>query len=339
MNHIINSKIFRLYYQSKWTHQWHSSFLNYKYHYNNDIIINKFLKNYFDFYFFNFLKKNKKLLQKKRKLRAYILNNARCFYLNQIRIIRKWGYTHINLDLFIGTADTMFNQYVIVYPTPRKVFRHRQFPFQNVRGRINPLFHFLTYTHRKIDLTIPKYVALKDNLENKPYSKFINKHLRNKNRFRLLVPVFRSTKYKSRRMRNKINRFDLFTHQILKLHILYNLKKLLHMPVTLSFNWLKIPTAKVITRYITRQLKNRHTLNQIIYSFMRDLFKNYRNLKGILIKCTGRITKRQRASCRWFKLGNIYRSNMMTDLDYSHEIAILKYGVTSIKVWLYSEKK
>jgi hypothetical protein len=74
----------------------------------------------------------------------------------------------------------------------------------------------------------------------------------------------------------------------------------------------------------------------------KGIFKPY-NIKGTTflgfrIDCVGRYSRRQRGSKNTLSIGRVPVGSYKGYLDYGSSIAILTYGVSNVRVWLYYEK-
>ena len=101
-------------------------------------------------------------------------------------------------------------------------------------------------------------------------------------------------------------------------------------------------TAELLARYICIKLRQRFTLQQTIRPLIKYLSKDIlanKYLFGYRIQCTGRFTRRQRATYLIFKEGKVPLATIEAKIDYAADYVILKDGVGSIKVWLYQTDK
>jgi len=101
-------------------------------------------------------------------------------------------------------------------------------------------------------------------------------------------------------------------------------------------------TAELLARYICIKLKQRFTLQQTIRPLINYLSRDIlvkKILFGYRIQCTGRFTRRQRATYLVFKEGKVPLATIQTKIDYAADYVVLKDGVGSIKVWLYQTDK
>jgi ribosomal protein S3 len=57
-------------------------------------------------------------------------------------------------------------------------------------------------------------------------------------------------------------------------------------------------------------------------------------IRGVMIKCSGRFTRKQRATNKVFKLGLIGLSTIQLPLNYFFGTTALKFGAVGIKVYL-----
>jgi hypothetical protein len=95
--------------------------------------------------------------------------------------------------------------------------------------------------------------------------------------------------------------------------------------------------ASVISEFFYVRLKQYYTIWEILKN-INFLFKilrfKYRFIKGYKIMCSGRFSRKQRATYSWKTFGSIAPSSMKSRLDYKHSSISLKYSLCTIKVWV-----
>lgn len=96
----------------------------------------------------------------------------------------------------------------------------------------------------------------------------------------------------------------------------------------------KFVTAYLLTTYIKNLLKNRYTLMESVSSLMRLLRKYKRWFKGLVLRCKGRFSRKERASFSVFRLGKVSFSTLDVIVDYHSMVIVSKYGVCNITLWL-----
>lgn len=111
------------------------------------------------------------------------------------------------------------------------------------------------------------------------------------------------------------------------LFFLYDQK--IKIKISLSLLENSVATASVITRYMVRKLKNRYSLNELIGYIKRLIVPH---VQGLRIKCTGRFTRRQRASVKKVSFGRVSLNTLHYYIDYDYKPVTLKYGVGGIKI-------
>lgn len=57
-------------------------------------------------------------------------------------------------------------------------------------------------------------------------------------------------------------------------------------------------------------------------------------VRGYKITCSGRFSRKQRATYSWKSFGSLGLSSMKSKLDYSYKTIALKYSSCTIKVWV-----
>jgi hypothetical protein len=93
-------------------------------------------------------------------------------------------------------------------------------------------------------------------------------------------------------------------------------------------------TSKFIASYLKIQLKRGFIVTELI-KYMRKKMERNKLIKGYRIDFAGRFRRKERAEFRRLIGGVLPTSSVKSDVDYWHESVVLKYGVCSIKVWLY----
>lgn len=143
---------------------------------------------------------------------------------------------------------------------------------------------------------------------------------------------------------NKANKAKAIVLKLILLEklILLNCQKvgLNHCEVDFSFSKLENISAYLVVNFIKIRLKQQYTLGSIIYPLARFLTSiSGATIKGFRIDCSGRFSRRQRASYLSVKDGRLPFSSRNLNADYHFSEVILKFGKCGIKVWLFSQKK
>ncbi len=90
------------------------------------------------------------------------------------------------------------------------------------------------------------------------------------------------------------------------------------------------------------RLKQYYTIFEILKSinyFLKFLLFKKQIIKGYKITCSGRFSRKQRATYSWKSFGTLSLSTMKSRLDYSFNTIALKYSSCTIKVWICLHKK
>lgn len=97
----------------------------------------------------------------------------------------------------------------------------------------------------------------------------------------------------------------------------------------------------IITRFIVLRLLHQFRVGEVIYPILKELNKKKRinKILGIMLICSGRLTKRQRASKRIFRQEKIGLHTFSANVTYSFATARLKYGMCGIKLYINRENK
>ena len=280
--------------------------------------------------FFNILNQNinlnfKKDKKEKRTQNTFILRSDRFPSKAKHSLVRPKFLSNINLV----ENNNLFKE--IVSNNPTVVLNKDQLKVEEIISKIN-----IIDTKQRLQLFSlfnKNFVFSNDLLAAffffKKYSSIITK----KNKLKKSTFNFYKKLYLEKKTKLWSNSFMLF---FFKNIIQRDLSKILGKEkFLLNFSLNQNLAPSMVGKYIAKYLKQRMTLNRIIFSFLRSIPKAYPNISGILIKCKGRITKKPRAGVKWFRLGTIYRNDVKSNLDFSEQTVFLKFGAVSIKVWIY----
>lgn len=97
-------------------------------------------------------------------------------------------------------------------------------------------------------------------------------------------------------------------------------------------------TANTIARYIIASLRNRFTMAGTVYRMIKGIKRNH-FARGIMVHCSGRFSRRQRATFKKFKSGILRISSFSKNTDYGTAYYSQKFGACGVKVWFYGKKK
>jgi hypothetical protein len=92
--------------------------------------------------------------------------------------------------------------------------------------------------------------------------------------------------------------------------------------------------AKTVFRFIFKQLTALRPINKIVYIVLLEL-RRTKLFAGFKILLRGRFTRRERAFSKVWISGQIPTSTITKKLDYYANTFISKFGVGSIRIWLY----
>jgi len=67
---------------------------------------------------------------------------------------------------------------------------------------------------------------------------------------------------------------------------------------------------------------------------LAHLKPNHANFMGFKIKCSGRFSRKQRASSSWFLLGSVPLNKVTSFIDYSAYTVFLSNSAITVKVWI-----
>jgi len=97
-----------------------------------------------------------------------------------------------------------------------------------------------------------------------------------------------------------------------------------------------ILNAYVVFKFIQKQLLLQKSLGVIMKIVYSELIK-YHKFKGFKILLKGRFTRKERAFKRVWNYGKIPLSTIIVPVDYYSNFFISKFGVGSIRIWLFKE--
>lgn len=101
--------------------------------------------------------------------------------------------------------------------------------------------------------------------------------------------------------------------------------------------------ANIISEFFFIRLSQYYTIWEVLkninYLFRSLMHRRKKIVKGYRITCSGRFSRKQRAtySCKTF--GSLALSTMRSKLDYSYRTIALKYSACTIKVWVRLNRK
>ena len=91
---------------------------------------------------------------------------------------------------------------------------------------------------------------------------------------------------------------------------------------------------ETIVPLLEKTTKHHQAINNI-ESLCQLVFNQYKGLRGFRIDFKGRIGGSARSKVRTFKLGSITAQKLSANIEYSFHEAVTRYGVCSIRIWLY----
>ena len=113
------------------------------------------------------------------------------------------------------------------------------------------------------------------------------------------------------------------------------LQRITDKEVILNITEIKRPEvdAQLVAENIALQLERR-------VSFRRAMKRNVSQAlkfgaKGIKAMCAGRLAGAEMARTEWYREGRVPLQTIRADIDYGFAIAMTKYGVIGVKVWVF----
>ena len=93
-------------------------------------------------------------------------------------------------------------------------------------------------------------------------------------------------------------------------------------------------SASLVARSISYQLEKRFSFRRAMKKSMYNAMHSF-GVKGIKIKCSGRLGGVDIARSEWYVEGSVPLHRLKADIDYSFAEANTTYGKIGVKVWLY----
>ena len=201
------------------------------------------------------------------------------------------------------------------------------------------LYRFLVFFQEK-NVENNKYRNVIQNLTNRSekYSNDVKKGLYNKR------SIFQSTKNDVSSLTKKNN----FLHYpkgvyssnlVYKSHLEYTLSKQYSSFYNLNFfrTLIEKQSACFLVQEIIHYLEKKIPFRRIKTQIIRDI-PHYKNIKGIRIKCSGRVggrsKKAQRSKTQSIKIGQTSLGVFSSKIDFACKSAYTRFGLIGVKVWV-----
>ena len=100
--------------------------------------------------------------------------------------------------------------------------------------------------------------------------------------------------------------------------------------------------ANIISEFFFIRLTQYYTIWEVLRNInflFKSLMKGKKLVRGYKITCSGRFSRKQRATYSWKAFGSLAFSTVKSKLDYSYKTIALKYSSCTIKVWVRLGKK
>lgn len=101
--------------------------------------------------------------------------------------------------------------------------------------------------------------------------------------------------------------------------------------------------ANIISEFFFIRLTQYYTIWEVLRNInflFKSLMRGKKLVRGYKITCSGRFSRKQRATYSWKAFGSLAFSTVKSKLDYSYKTIALKYSSCTIKVWIrLGEKK
>jgi hypothetical protein len=320
MSPLIHPVGLRLNLTSFWRNKLHIfSFKNFSFEYINYINIDKFLQKFFRKYIMNSfggIYSHATVSKHQRILRVHVfLYDGKWLSKIGIRLNKRRTYKYIRLKKTVNN----------IVDHIKSLKSRLRFSKWLVRNKYDDVLKMkLFYVKKRFNKSLKKRIIIVNPIF-RLYSK--RKYLNIDNYFFLWKwLLFRRVKRRAYSAVRKHLKKDLF-YYIGR----FFFGKFYRVFVTISFLENFTITSYAITKYMVRKLRNRYTLNELI-GYIKNVVA--KNVTGLRLKCSGRFTRRQRASVKRVFFGRVSLNTFGYGVDYHCLAVTLKYGVGGIKVWL-----
>jgi hypothetical protein len=126
-----------------------------------------------------------------------------------------------------------------------------------------------------------------------------------------------------------------FSKEIPKILTDKSISNLTYVPKLLEYGNFN---AILYARFVARRLKQRFNINETMKVLRNFLRSGY--ISGYLFVCSGRFSKKQRASIFKYRDGSVPLATFQTPVQHAQDLVRLRYGTCCIKVWVaYTNNK
>ena len=116
------------------------------------------------------------------------------------------------------------------------------------------------------------------------------------------------------------------------------LTKLAGLAVNLKIQEIRKPnaSAQLVAETVSNKLLRRISFRRAMKAAVRDsLNEKDGKVKGIKIRCAGRLGGAEMARCEWYREGRVPLQTLRANIDYGFATARTTYGAVGVKVWIY----
>lgn len=240
-----------------------------------------------------------------------------------------WGFTNNNLSIYFKVFDYKISVNMLKAISHKYYFRRFLF---NLKKTI-----FLKNFNKPNPIVISRKT-----LDWQFASKFLKKARRSYKtfKFKRKLKNFIKKSFRSifKVIRKRIKRWHLNLIVFAKPYVSYLCKifnfKRCFLFTTISKSTI---TAGMIARYMVLKFLQGFKLNFVINTVRRTIRSFFKNKHGYKICLSGRFTRKQIATYRWFKSGSITLNQRVSGIDYAHDGGASKFGLFGIKIWIFME--
>lgn len=93
-------------------------------------------------------------------------------------------------------------------------------------------------------------------------------------------------------------------------------------------------SAQVVAQQIAFEIQKRIPYRSVMKKYLENIMQ-YKNVKGVKIKFSGRLNGAEIARRDWLSKGRMPLQTLRANIDYGEATAFNTYGTVGIKVWIY----
>jgi len=238
-----------------------------------------------------------------------------------------WGFSHNNLSVYFKLFDYKISVHMLKAIPHKFYFRRFLFNLKKILfvkniNKPNPLL----FSRQTIAWTFAIKLLKK--------MKKTLKSFKFKKRLKFFIKKSFSSIFKV--VRKRIKRWHLNLILFAKPYVSY-LCKIFKLKRCFFFTTISKSTitAGMIARYMVLKFLQGFKLNFVVNTVRRTIRSFLKKKHGYKICLSGRFTRKQIATYRWFKSGSITLNQRVSGIDYAHDGGTSKFGLFGIKIWIF----